>query len=208
MSPHPPSAPATVLLALHLQNDVLHPQGRIRVGLAEQDPARSALVETATRLLQAARARGWAIVHVRIAFRADYADLARNMPIMRRVAQDGAMRDGEWGAEFMQGLGPQPGPREFVLSHQRVNAFHGTLLQSLLHQLRASRLVVAGVATHSVVESTVRDAADRGFEVCVVSDACAAADPAVHQASLASMRWMAEVTALDALLSTSPKEQP
>ncbi|WP_459655711.1 cysteine hydrolase family protein, partial [Achromobacter xylosoxidans] len=58
--------------------------------------------------------------------------------------------------------------------------------------LGARRLVVAGVATHSVVEGTVRHAADIGFNVMVAEDACASADPAVHDASLASMRLIAQ----------------
>lgn len=192
--------PAAVVLALHFQNDVLHPDGRIRVGLDAQDPARAALIAAAGRLLQAARARDWPIVHVRIAFREDYADLARNMPIMRRTEELRAVRDGHWGAAFFEDLGPQPGPREFVVTHKRVSAFHGTELEPLLRLLRAQRLVVAGVATHSVVEGTVRDAADRGFEVSVLEDVCVAADRNAHEASLASMRLVAQVHSLRQLL--------
>lgn len=200
-----PSSPP-VVLALHLQNDVLHPEGRIRVGLGTDDPARVALIERAQRLLQAARAREWPIVHVRIAFREDYADLARNMPIMRRTEEIGAVREGHWGSAFFDGLGPLASAREFVVTHKRVSGFYGTELEALLRLLQARRLVVAGVATHSVVESTVRDAADRGFEVSVLADVCAAADPAAHQAALASMRLIADVVSLDDGLNTLAQE--
>lgn len=192
--------PAPVLLALHYQNDVLHPEGRIRVGLGEGDPARAVVIGTAGRLLAGARALAWPIVHVRIAFRPDYADLARNTPIFRRTAEIGAVREGEWGSAFFDALAPLPGPREFVVTHTRISAFYGTQLEALLHLLDARRLVVAGVATHSVVESTVRDAADRGFDVHVAADACAAAERAVHAASLSSMGLIAEVGKVDTLL--------
>lgn len=195
-----------VVLALHYQNDVLHPQGRIRVGLAEDAPGRDALVQAATRLLAGARERHWPIVHVRIAFRADGADIALNTPIFQRAAELGAAREGEWGAEFFAPLAPQASPREFALTHQRISAFYGTPLEATLHLLKAHRVVVAGVATHSVVESTARDAADRGFAVKVASDACAAADPAIHQASLASMALIAHITTVDSLLSTTAPE--
>jgi len=201
LRPQPP-----VVLALHLQNDVLHPEGRVRVGLDATDPAREALIERAGRLLQAARERGWPIVHVRIAFREDYADLARNMPIMQRTEQIGAVREGHWGSAFFDGLAPVSSPREFVVTHKRVSGFYGTELEPLLRLLQAQRLVVAGVATHSVVESTVRDAADRGFEVSVLSDVCAAADRAAHEASLASMRLIAGVVSLDDYLKTFARE--
>jgi len=189
-----------VVVALHLQNDVLHPEGRIRVGFDARDPARAALIEAAGRLLQAARERAWPIVHARIAFREDYADLARNMPIMRRTEQSGAVREGQWGAEFFEGLGPRAGPGEFVVTHKRVSAFAGSELEPLLRLLHGQHLIVAGVATHSAVEGTVRDAADRGFAVTVAADACAAADRAAHAASLASMRLIAEVQDLDEVL--------
>lgn len=196
-----------VVLALHYQNDVLHPLGRIRVGLAEDAPGREALVQAATRLLAGARERHWPIVHVRIAFRADGADIALNTPIFQRAAELGAVREGEWGAEFFAPLAPHTDPREFVVTHNRISAFYGTPLEATLHLLKAQRVVVAGVATHSVVESTVRDAADRGFGVQVASDACAAADPAIHQASLASMALVSHITTVDGLLSpTAPED--
>lgn len=191
-----------VLLALHWQNDVLHPDGRIRVGIND-DTVRQPLLTASQRLLAGARQKDWPIIQVRIAFRPDYADLARHMPIFRRTAELGAMRDGDWGAEFYEPLAPRHSAREFVLSHQRISAFAGTSLETLLRHLDARTLVVAGVATHSVVEGTVRDAADRGFPVRVAADACACADPAAHAAALASMALIAEVSTVDACLGAA-----
>lgn len=192
MTPAP--TPTIAVLALHYQNETLHPNGRIRVGLAADDPVREQVIAAGAALLAGARSRGWPIVHVRIAFRPDYADCPRNTPIFRRTVELGAVRDGEWGAAFLEPLAPQPSEREFVVSHTRISAFAGTPLEQLLHLIDARRLLVAGVATHSVVEGTVRDAADRGFDVIVAADACAAADRAVHDASLASMALVASVT--------------
>ncbi|MNP05606.1 Isochorismatase family protein YecD [compost metagenome] len=151
-------------------------------------------------MLAGARERGWPIIHVRVAYRADYADLIQNAPILRNVAAIGAVQDGSWGAEFFSTLAPRPSPREFTVTHTRINAFYGTPLETLLRQLQAQRLLVAGVATHSVVESTVRHAVDCGFEVMVAQDACAAANPATHQASLQSMGLIAEVAEVNQAL--------
>lgn len=190
---------AVAVLALHYQNDVLHPDGRIRVGLAaDDDGRRQRVIDAAQRLLAGARRRGWPIAHVRIAFRPDYADCPRHMPIMRRAAELGAVRDGDWGAEFLPALAPQPGPAEFVFSHTRISAFAGTALEQTLRLLGVQRLLVAGVATHSVVEGTVRDAADRGYATLVATDACAAADAEAHRAALASMALVAELSEVDA----------
>ena len=190
------------VIALHYQNDVLHADGRIRVGLAAHDPARDALLQAAIRLQQGARLRGWPIIHVRVAYRPDYADLVQNAPILRAVAASGAVQEGSWGAQFHDALQPLPGADEFVVTHTRINAFYGTPLDTLLRQLDARQLLIAGVATHSVVESTVRHAVDCGFEVTVAADACAAALPATHQAALDSMRLIATVTDVNSALES------
>jgi len=181
------------VLALHYQNDVLHPEGKIRVGLDADSGARQRLLDNAAALLEGARSLALPIVHVRIAFRPDYADLLPNCAIFRNVATIGAVPEGQWGSAFYDGLHPLAGSaREFVVKHTRISAFYGTPLEETLRLLGARRLVVAGVATHSVVEGTVRHAADIGFSVMVAEDACASADPAVHEASLASMRLIAQ----------------
>ncbi len=187
------SHPDVAVLALHYQNDVLHPDGKIRVGLDADGGARQRLLDNAAALLDGARAHALPIVHVRIAFRPDYADLLPNCAIFRNVATIGAVPEGQWGSAFYDGLQPLAGSaREFVVKHTRISAFYGTPLEETLRLLGARRLVVAGVATHSVVEGTVRHAADIGFSVMVAQDACASADPAVHEASLASMRLIAQ----------------
>ena len=183
----------TAVLALHYQNDVLHPEGKIRVGLDADSGARQRLLDRAAALLDGARTQSLPIVHVRIAFRPDYADLLPNCAIFRNVATIGAVPEGQWGSAFYDGLQPLAGsPREFIVKHTRISAFYGTPLEETLRVIGARRLVVAGVATHSVVEGTVRHAADIGFDVMGAEDACASADEAVHQASLASMRLIAQ----------------
>jgi biuret amidohydrolase len=187
------------VLALHYQNDVLHPEGRIRLGLAHESQ-RGGLLKAAACLLDGARRRRWPIVHVRIAFRPDYADCPRNMPIMRRAAEINAVQEGHWGSEFMSGLKPQNSPSEFVVTHNRISAFAGTSLAHLLRDWGTRRLLVGGVATHSVVEGTVRDAADQGFDVWVAADACAAADTLAHDAALGSMAQVGTIsTVLEAM---------
>ncbi|RMT63054.1 hypothetical protein ALP29_04492 [Pseudomonas syringae pv. avii] len=193
----------TAVLALHYQNEVLHPKGRIRVGLAENDPMRDQVIEAARQLLAGAREKGLPILHVRIAFRPDYADCPRNTPIFRKTVELGAVRNGEWGAEFMASLAPLPSEREFVMTHTRISAFKGTAVEQTLRMLGVQHLIVAGVATHSVVENTVREAADLGYAITVAADACAAAAPQVHQAALASMALIADVTTVAGALRTA-----
>jgi nicotinamidase-related amidase len=187
----------SVLVALHYQNEVMHAAGKIKVGVAEHAGNRDELVANAGRLLALARGAGIPVVSVRIAFRADHADVIPNCAIFRNVVARKAMVDGSWGAEFHEGLGPAEG--EFVVKHTRVNAFHGSQLEEVLRVLKADRLIMAGVATNSVVSTTVACAGDMGYEVTVVADACSSGDRALHEASLENMRLVADVVDLDVL---------
>lgn len=191
--------PGTALLALHFQNEVLHPDGLIRVGLARDASGRTALVANMARLLAGARHAAIPAVSVRIAFRSDHADVIQNCRLFRDVVTLGAMVEGSWGADFVEGLGPLPG--EHVVKHTRTNAFHGSPLEEVLRCLDARRLIVAGVSTNSVVEATVRHASDAGYEVMVIGDACSAGDDSLHQASLRNMALVAEVLSTDAIIA-------
>lgn len=188
-----------LLLALHYQNEVVHAQGKIRIGLSETSPAHDALVAAARRLLEGARACSVPVVSVRIAFRGDHAEVAQNAEIWRRLVAGKAMTEGSWGADFHEGLGPLPG--EFVVTHQRNDAFYGSSLADIVALFRPRRLVVAGVSTTYVVESTVRHASDMGYEVVVAADACSSASSEMHEASLRAMALLAEIRTVDQVLA-------
>lgn len=195
----------TVLVAMHYQNEVLHAAGKIKVGVADDAANRGAVVSTASRLLAFARQNGIPVVSVRIAFRPDHADVIQNCSIFRNVVAGHAMVDGSWGAEFYEGLAPLPG--EFVVRHSRVNAFYGSQLEEVLRVLKAERLIIAGVATNSVVLTSVACAADMGYEVIVVSDACSSGRPDLHEASLENMKLTADVMELDVLVGRLASER-
>ncbi|WP_431025435.1 cysteine hydrolase family protein [Halomonas sp. H5] len=189
------------VIALHYQNDILHPDGLIRVGLSEDDQKRTQLLVAAKKMLDGARAHGWPIIHVRVAYRHDYADLIQNAPILKSVANIGAVKEGSWGSDFYQALAPREDCfNEHVVTHKRINPFYDTQLCVLLRGLNIERVLIAGVATHSVVESTARHAVDCGFHVTVAADACASASSESHNHSLNSMRLIAEVSDVQSTL--------
>ncbi|MES2629131.1 MAG: cysteine hydrolase family protein [Bacteroidota bacterium] len=65
---------------------------------------------------------------------------------------------------------------ETVIAKNQINAFRDTNLEDELRKHNPSRIVVAGNMTHMCVDSAVRAAADLGFDVTVVADACATKD--------------------------------
>ena len=192
-----PARPA--LLALHYQNEVLHPDGAIRMGVARGDGRRAGVVERGGALLAGARGAGVPVLHVRIAFAEGHRDVIRNSAIFRAVVARAAMVDGTWGADFHAGLEPREG--EAVITHGRVDAFHGTDLRARLEALGVGHVVMAGVATHSVVETTFRTAADIGWLCTVAADACSSGEADLHAAALRNMGLLGEVAPAAAILA-------
>lgn len=197
----------SAVIALHYQNDVLDSGGQIRVGFDVRQPDRDAVLRAARALLARTRRHGLPLIHIRIAFRPDYGDLLRNAPIFERTAELGALRDGTWGAEFHPGLEPDPTRAlDYVLHHRRTSGFIGTPLEQILVAQDVRHLIVAGVATHSTVETTVRHAVDLGYTTTVAADACSCADRRQHDASLEAMRLIATISTVDDIFGTSTQE--
>ncbi len=184
------------VLALHYQNEVVHPDGAIRLGTSDVE-RRTSLIAAAQRFLAGAREAQLPLVHVRIAFPEGHKGVKPNAPIFRNVIASGAMVDGSWGAEFYAGLEPQDG--EFVVTHSRINGFFDSSLEQVLRKLEVTRLIMAGVATNSVVEHTARHAADMGYEVIVAADACSAGQREVHDAALYNISLIGDVSDVDTI---------
>ena len=143
------------------------------------------------RLLEAARASGIRVIHTREGHRPDLADL--NPAKARRAAGVGAaigshgplgrlLVRGEPGHEIIDELAPLPS--EVVIDKPGFGAFYATDLELVLRAWNVTALTLAGVTTDVCVHSTLREAVDRGFECQTVGDACAAADPAIHEVML------------------------
>ena len=77
-----------------------------------------------------------------------------------------------------------PHQGEIVVDKPGFGAFHRTDLQAKLTALGIDRLILCGITTQCCVQSTLREAVDRGFYCLTVKDACAAFDPAVQDAAL------------------------
>jgi nicotinamidase-related amidase len=185
-------------LALHYQNDVLHSNGKIALGLAQQQDKRAQLIAGAGQFLSAARAAGILVVHVHICFAPDGSDILQNNDMFRAVYASGAMRQGSWGAAAFEGFEPMEG--EPVITHHRVNAFYGSQLEKALDARGVNQLYLGGIATNSVVEHTARHAADMGYEVTAIEEACATARDDLHVAALENIRLIGRVMGVEAFV--------
>jgi nicotinamidase-related amidase len=193
-----PANSQVAVLAIHFQNDVIHSEGRVALGLARQPTLRTKLIGAAGRLMAAARTYGVPVISIRIAFAAGHVDAPCHIPLFGHVKEAGAMVEGEWGTEFFQGFAPARGER--IITHNRVNAFHGTPLQKILNGRKIETLVFAGVSTNSSVEHSVRHAADLGYRIVVAEDACASGRADLHAAALDNIRFLGAVSPVDEIV--------
>jgi nicotinamidase-related amidase len=182
---------AKALIALHLQNDICHPKGKIPFAVDHSTVDAPRFLDACSDLVAKARHAGWAIVHVHIAFEPDYSDLPRNCSLFRGVEILGAVQRGSWGAAPMEGF--EPAADDISLIHRCNNAFQGTGLEQILEAKGVREISVIGLATQYSVEHTVRHAADLGYSVTMVRDCCCSANLQAAEASFAAMSMLADV---------------
>ena len=194
----------TAIIAVHLQKDVVNADGAFGGFFAAQAVERD-VVGVNTRLLDAARRAGSTVVYTRVAWEPGLADLVVNSPILQIVQQSGCLVEGSDKAQILDELTPQD--TDLVVTHKRVGGFSGSHLDTLLRGRGVDTLLFTGVATNFSVEGTARQASDLGYRTVIVTDACSAADPATHDASIASLGLLAEITTsaevLEALSATA-----
>jgi biuret amidohydrolase len=174
--------PETALLLLDLQNEMVDAKGKIGGGgLAKVVEERGTLAKAA-KVLSAARSRGMPVVFVRLGFRADYADALSVAPRIAKLKANNAAVLGTWGTEFPAAIAPRSD--ELIITKQCVNPFYNTGLMNWLLARGIKKIVIGGVVTNLVVESTARAADDAGLAITVLEDCCAAPNPDWHRFSI------------------------
>ncbi len=158
----------TALVAIDLQR-----------GLAAQPMAPypvAEVVERTTRLAHALRATGGAVILVRVIASPDGKDALRPLTDAPPAWSRGS-RPADW-AEIVPELGTDPS--DLVISKRQWGAFYGTELDLQLRRRGIGTIILTGVSTNVGVESTARDALERGYEQVFVEDAVSARDAGEH----------------------------
>lgn len=89
-----------------------------------------------------------------------------------------------------------PLPDELVLPKSSSSPFNSTVLDYLLRNIGIKTLIVAGILTDQCIDHTVKDAADRGYRVICLTDACMAESLERHRAALDCFRGYGELIAV------------
>lgn len=169
----------TALLLLDLQNEMVDAKGKIGAGGLAGVVEERKVLANAKLALDAARKADISVAYVRLGFRADYADALSVAPRVEKLKENKAAVLGTWGTEFPEIIAPRDD--EMVFTKQCVNPFFNTGLMTWLMQRGKSHLVLGGVVTNLVVESTARAADDAGFALTILEDCCAAPNPEWHR---------------------------
>lgn len=177
------------LVVIDMQRDFIE-QGGFGSALGNDVRPLMAIVPVVAQLLEVARRLGLPVIHTREAHKPDLSDCppAKRLrgPGPIRIGDPGPMGrlliDGEPGNAIVPQLRPLPG--EVDLAKPGKGAFYGTNLQEILQSLRVTHLLVAGVTTEVCVQTTMREANDRGYECLLIEDATESYFPEFKRATL------------------------
>jgi len=182
--------PTTVaLVIIDMQRDFVEPGGFGEALGNDVSLLRKALPPT-RRLLEAARRAGLYVIHTREGHRPDLSDLwpakkergRHKTSIGDRGPMGRILVRGEYGHEIVDELMPRPG--EPVIDKPGKGAFYATDLNEILKTRGIRQLMVCGVTTEVCVNTTVREANDRGYDCLVIEDCVASYLPELHAAAL------------------------
>jgi biuret amidohydrolase len=179
----------TALLIIDMQRDFLEPGGFGEM-LGNDVSQLRRTIEPNQALLAAWRAAGGLVIHTREGHRPDLADLPPAKKIRGRsatcIGDPGPMGRilvrGEAGHDIIPELYPAAG--EPVIDKPGKGAFFATDLHAILQNRGIQQLVVTGVTTEVCVNTTVREANDRGYDCLVLEDCCGSYYPEFHTMGL------------------------
>ncbi|ROT99438.1 cysteine hydrolase family protein [Histidinibacterium lentulum] len=203
---------STALLVIDMQRDFIEPGG-FGAALGNDTAPLRGIIPATARLIGAARRAGLPVIHTRECHRPDLSDCppakrSRGAPTLR-IGDPGPMGRiliaGEPGAEIVPELAPAAG--ETVIDKPGKGAFYATDLSEALEARGIRSLILAGVTTEVCVQTTMREANDRGYECLLAEDATESYFPEFKAATLAMIRaqgaivgWTATVAQIEEAL--------
>ncbi len=179
----------TALVIIDMQRDFMEPGG-FGETLGNDVSQLTRAVKPIAAVLEAARDIGMLVVHTREGHLPDLSDaprakIERGTPSLR-IGDPGPMGRilirGEAGHDIIRALYPLDS--EIVIDKPGKGAFYATELGDVLQKYGIENLLVCGVTTEVCVNTTVREANDRGYRCVVLADGCASYFPEFHEMGL------------------------
>jgi ureidoacrylate peracid hydrolase len=162
----------TAVVLIEYQNDFTTEGGTLH-GAVEAVMTSTGMLANSKETVERARELGATILHVPISFTEDYRELsAEPYGILKGVVESKSFRKGSWGAQIVDDLTPDS--RDIIVEGKRgLDAFASTNLDFVLRSRGITTVAIAGFLTNCCVESTMRTAYEKGFEVYTLTDCTA-----------------------------------
>ncbi|WP_112833352.1 isochorismatase family cysteine hydrolase [Ensifer sp.] len=156
---------------------------------------RQTVIPNQVRILEAARNSGCEVLHTII----ESLTLDGRDRSLDHKLSDMHVPKGSPEGQVIPELAPID--NEIVLPKTSSGVFNSTNIDYILRNLNTRYLIIAGVITDQCVDMAVRDAADRGYLVTVVNDACATYSPERHEGALRAYSGYCWTTDTDTVVS-------
>ncbi len=162
----------TAIVLIEYQNDFTSPGGTLHDAVKGVMSSTN-MLENTKETVEHARALGATIVHAPITFTEDYHELSPEpYGILKGVVDSKSFRKGTWGAEIVDDLKPQQ--QDIVVEGKRgLDAFASTNLDFILRSRGITTIALGGFLTNCCVESTMRTAYEKGYNVITLTDCTA-----------------------------------
>jgi biuret amidohydrolase len=205
--PYPLDPAHTALVVIDMQRDFVEPGGFGETLGNDLSPV-AAIVPTVAALIALFRQKQWPILHTRESHKSDLSDC----PPAKRLRGNPALRIGDVGPMGRILVRGEPGnaivaacaplPGEIVIDKPGKGMFYATEASDILSARGVTHLVFAGVTTEVCVQTSMREANDRGYECLLIEDATASYFPEFKAAALAMIRAQGAIVGW-----TTPLEQ-
>jgi nicotinamidase-related amidase len=174
----------TAVVLIEYQNDFVTEGGALHGAVADVMESSRMLQNTADAAKRA-RDAGATIIHAPIEFAEGYGEInAQPYGILAGVVESNAFVKGSWGAEIVDAVAPQSG--DIVVEGKRgLDAFGSTNLDFILRSKGIKNVAISGFLTNCCVESTMRSAYEKGFNVFTLTDCVAATSQEEHDNAIA-----------------------
>ena len=179
----------TALVVIDPQNDFLS-EGGVVWDLVGDLVVKNGVVGKLKELIEKARQAGIPVVYVPHYYDKEYKAWGNNNFIDQVMFERRMFERGKWGSEFHPDLQPDD---ETILCapHKNLSGFHTSDVDIQLRKRGIDTIVLCGMSANLCVESHLRDAEERGYEVLVVNDATAAAGEDAYKAALTNYGFIA-----------------
>lgn len=167
----------TALLVIDVQNAFCHPEGTLGISGVNVEPAQR-IYPAVARLVRACKAAGVPVLwSQQVHFATDAGRARKRLPSHTQKRARVSALAGTWDAQLVDELAPLADDPSLVFTKHRFGCFYETRLEAMLRMLGTEALLVCGATANACVETTLREAYLRDYDVVAVTDCIVAVRP-------------------------------